>query len=113
VLDARANLATNQAAVEFESGRTNVPAALKAVKRSGYSAELSEPMEASGHEGHGEHELAGWGRLLLVAIVLLTPLVVLHFWTGAGTIGRWVQLGCATGLQFYVGWPFLVGALDS
>ncbi len=119
VRDARANLATNQATVEFEPGRANLAAAIEAVKRSGYDASLAEPTETAGADlaARGQRELAGWRRLLLAAVALLTPIVVLHLvvWWNAWTappawIVTWVPFVAGTPLQFYVGWPFYVGA---
>jgi Cu+-exporting ATPase len=114
---ARANLATNQAAVEVEHGHAHVEDLVSAVKRAGYKASMPSD---DGHAHHsamvGEHELMLWRRRLITGAVLLAPLVAPHV---LGLLGvealqgawiGWVQLACATVLQVYVGWPFYVGA---
>jgi Cu+-exporting ATPase len=111
VLQARVNLATNQAAVAFEPGNADAPAVVAAVRRSGYSAELADQHHAGADmAAHGQRELAQWRLRLGVAIVLLTPLVLFHFWSPAAWIANGVSLLVATVLQFFVGWPFLAGA---
>ena len=117
VKSARANLATNQAAVEMEHGRAHTDALVTAVKRAGYKATPSEHDEHAHHSAMvGEHELMLWRRRLTVGLVLLVPLTLPHLlsWVGLDVFqGVWltrVQLACATGLQVYVGWPFYIGA---
>ncbi len=114
---ARANLATNQAAVEMEHGHAQVEELVSAVKRAGYKASMPSDDEHAHHSAMlGEHELMLWRRRLITGAVLLAPLVVPHV---LGLLGvealqgawvGWVQLACATVLQVYVGWPFYVGA---
>ncbi len=114
---ARANLATNQAAVEVEHGHAHVEHLVSAVKRAGYKASMPSEDEHAHHSAMvGEHELMLWRRRLITGAVLLTPLIVPHL---LGLLGiealqgawvGWVQLACATVLQVYVGWPFYVGA---
>src|SRR5262249_50476760 len=111
VRQARANLATNQAAVEFEPGHANVHAVVDAVKRSGYSAELADEHHSGAQMAeHSRHELGIWRVRLVVAIVLLAPLVSFHFWSPATAITSVISFLAATVLQFYVGWPFYEGA---
>jgi P-type Cu+ transporter len=113
VRSARANLATNQASVEFEHGRSDIAAAIAAVKKSGYGAAVAEDPDMAGADlaARSARELSAWRNKLVAAVVLLTPLVVLHLAGISETWSKWVQLFCATGLQFFVGWPFLTGAL--
>jgi Cu+-exporting ATPase len=117
VKSARANLATNQAAVEMEQGHAHTADLVMAVKRAGYKATPSEHDEHAHHSAMvGEHELMRWRRRLIAGLVLLVPLTLPHLlsWVGVdvfqGPWLTWVQLACATGLQVYVGWPFYVGA---
>lgn len=110
---ARANLATNQAAVEFEGEMPDVEHLKHAVQRAGYTASQA----GQGHDDHAHHaqyseqELAQWRWRLLIGAVLLAPLVVLHFWKSTGNFGMWIELVSATVLQVVVGWPFYAGAL--
>ncbi len=111
VRSARANLATNQAAVEFEpSRRANVAALVEAVKRAGYSASLAAASEKAGAD-RSARELSKWRKSLDWAIGLLIPIIILHFLQATGPAAAWIQFVCATALQFFVGWPFLIGAL--
>ncbi|MGD9722597.1 MAG: heavy metal translocating P-type ATPase [Pirellulales bacterium] len=119
VKSARANLATNQAAVEVHGNHADVPALLAAVKRAGYKAEPAHDEHAHHSALASEHELLLWRRRLLVGAVLLVPIVGPHLLSFIG-LGQglaqwsalpWLQLACATVLQCYVGWPFYVGGL--
>jgi len=113
VTSARANLATNQAAVELTPGRGKLDELLAAVRRAGYSASPAIEDEHAGHHAsiRVENELATWrGRLLwgmgLLAVVVLLPIAA-PTWPAT----PWIQLVAATVLQVYVGWPFYLGAL--
>lgn len=112
VQSARANLATNQAAVSVASP-VDVPALVAAVERAGYDAWLPEGPDTAGREltERGAAELSRWRWLLLIAAALLAPIVALDFLQRDHPELRWLQLVCATALQFGVGWPFFEGAL--
>ncbi len=119
VTAARANLATNQAAVDLTTDHADREALLNAVAKAGYKAELPDGDDEHAHHSamHSEQELLLWRKRLAVGIVLLVPILAPHVlpWIGV-TLPHWpwlvwVQLACATVLQFYVGWPFYVGAL--
>jgi len=110
---ARANLATNQAAVEFDGETPDMEHLKHAVARAGYTATEA----GQGHDEHAHHaqyseqELARWRWRLLLGVALLVPLVTLHFMKSAGTVGTWIEVVCATVMQVVVGWPFYEGAL--
>jgi Cu+-exporting ATPase len=110
VEDARVNLATHQAAVR---GSADATAMIESVRRAGYDARLSESPAAMGSElaERTAHELARWRWLLVVGVALLLPMVVLEFVARDWPAAAWVQLACATALQFGVGWPFIERAL--
>ncbi len=109
---ARANLATNQAAVEFESSRVDIPSLIAAVRRAGYGATLAQAPEKGGGElaERSTRQLSKWQRLLVLAVVLLVPIIVLDFFVLDWPATVWIQLACATVLQIFVGWPFYLGA---
>ncbi len=113
VRSARANLATNQAAVDFDSTRVEIPALITAVEGAGYGASLSQSRGRAGEElaERGARELAKWRRQLLLGLALLVPVVGLDFAAAEWPPAPWVQLAAATLLQIFVGWPFYVGAL--
>ncbi|MEX2114667.1 MAG: heavy metal translocating P-type ATPase [Pirellulales bacterium] len=114
---ARANLATNQAAIDMGADHVHVDDLVTAVKRAGYKAVLPSDDEHAHHSAMvGQHELMLWRRRLIVGAVLLVPLVAPHL---LGLVGveafrgawlGWTQFACATVLQVYVGWPFYIGA---
>jgi Cu+-exporting ATPase len=112
VLSARANLATNQAAVEFDPARAPVSALIDAVGKAGYTASLAEAPEHAGTAlaERGARELARWRLLLASGLGLLLVIVGLDFFGRDWAATLWLQLAAATVLQFHVGWPFLVGA---
>jgi Cu+-exporting ATPase len=113
VEEARANLATNQATVRVGMGKSNVEALIDAVHNAGYEAWLPDEAAKAGDEmaKRSSHELSRWRWLLLAGIVLLAPIVALEFVGRDWPAAAWVQLVCATALQFGVGWPFIEGAL--
>ena len=114
---ARVNLLTNQASVQFDSRQTSLAALIDAVSRGGYSASVAPDRGESSPTGtwwdRQQREGLLWRRRLMVAIVLLTPLV--WFTHGSrfvpGRVQWWWALALATPLEFYVGWPYLAGAL--
>ncbi len=111
VQSARANLATNQAAVELASASVPTPALIEAVERAGYQASLVEGIQsAASLADRGARELRKWRRLLDWSAALLVPIVALDFVAPRWPDAVWVQLACATLLQFYVGRPYYVGA---
>ncbi len=113
VRTARANLATNQASVEFGDRPPALPELVAAVERAGYGASIASPGAGAGEDlaERSESELARWRWRLWLGAALLMPLVLLHFWPLSGPATTWIQLICATVLQFVVGWPYYVGAL--
>jgi heavy metal translocating P-type ATPase len=109
VLSAAANLATNQATVELESGAAKTEQLVDAVRRSGYEAELSA--RDAPDVGGQDEEFRFWRVRLYVALPLLATLAWLFFYplpSKAAT--QWLQFGAATLLWLYVGWPYLSGA---
>ena len=77
------------------------------------------------HEGHGGHDhaamVADFRRRFWISLVLTAPVLVLapmlQEWLGlrdtlAFSGDRWVQLGLATAIYFYGGWPFLTGLVS-
>ncbi len=111
VASARANLATNQAAVNIRPGTADIPALVEAVHHAGYEASLADDQHHGGSVAErGERELTRWRRLLFWSAGLLAPVVVLDFVGADWPAARWIQLASATALQVFVGWPFLQGA---
>jgi Cu+-exporting ATPase len=113
VRQARANLAMNQARVDFEKEPAGLEPLLAAVKQAGYQATPADELHDLDHHAatYSEQELAHWRVRLIVGALLLAPLVVFHFWRFDEVLTPWIELLAATALQFYVGWPFYQGAL--
>jgi len=109
---ARVNLTTAEAAVEYDPLRTAPPQFVAAVDRAGYTA---VPMNA----GPSTEELSRrqareallWRRRVVVGVVLLAPLLVLHYGEfGHTAAGRWVTFLAAVVVQVYLGAPYFRGA---
>lgn len=111
---AHANLATEQASVEFDPRQATLEQMAAAVAKAGYSAKAAASLTTAGADlaSRTQRELAAWRRRVIVGLVLLAPLTALHFWAHGSMASAGLQLALATIGQFYVGWPFLVGALQ-
>lgn len=112
VAAAHANLATEQASVEFDPQRASIAQMAEAVAKAGYAAKQASNSASAGADlaDRISRELTAWRRRALVGLVLLAPLIALHFWAHGSPGSLWVQLALATIAQFYVGGPFLVGS---
>jgi len=113
VRDARVNLATARASVEYDPGQANHDRLVEAVQDAGYGVE--EEAEESGSASFAgraasrrAEEIASWRRRFLVGIILATPAMILSFLSFPGKGG--VLFALATPVQFYVGWKFYQGA---
>jgi Cu+-exporting ATPase len=96
---ARVNLVTRQASVQFDP-RMTTAAALPADNL----AQRMGDREA--------REARAWRRRLVVAAVLLAPLVwIAHFSRLSGMAAVGWQFLLSTPIQIYVGWPYFAGAL--
>ncbi|HEV3022432.1 MAG TPA: heavy metal translocating P-type ATPase [Pirellulales bacterium] len=106
VTAARANLATNQASVEFDAGRVSNDQLLAALREAGYEGHISKSrastVQAPDHEG--------WRRRTLAGALLAVPLAVATYVEIAPAVRGWLQFIIASVLQAYLGWPYFVGA---
>jgi P-type Cu+ transporter len=89
-VEASVNLVTERAAVDFDPGRTDVDALVRAVESAGYAA---RPLGATRTE---EAPRDDTGRRLVVAVVLSVPLVLLAMVPGL-QFGGWEWLAFALG----------------
>jgi len=108
---AQANLATDQATVEFDPGQVSADQLLQAVASAGYSAQPAGD-DAAGSElaERTAQELSAWRKRLLLGVLLLAPLLAMHFVHSASNAIGLLELLLATVLQLFVGRPFLTGA---
>lgn len=105
VAEAHANLATNQASVEFDPQRVDVSQLTVAVEHAGYKASpVAGVAEATELAARDDREASAWRNRLVVGIAMLVPLWLLHH-------GVW-QFVLGTVLELYVGWPYIVGAIQ-
>ena len=113
VTRARVNLMGGQASVQFEPERIGSKELVAALTQGGYLVHVIEPDEDLGaHEIEKElRERSAWRRRLIVGAAFLAVQVVLVM-GGMLTSSAlwWSQFLVATVLQFFVGWPYFVGA---
>lgn len=113
--DVRVNLATHSAT--FLAPITVMAEVAQAVRAAGYTITNVASESQTRPVGRDDEELwlrRRWGRrLALVALpallFLLTMLV--HDWAVMTPWVRFTQFALATGVQFYIGWPFLTEAM--
>jgi len=113
VVQARVNLATRQASVEFDRDRASPEDLIGAVTGGGYSATMVADLQDAGTTlaERDRREAALWKRRLLVGVCLLLPLVGMTHLSGlSGATLSWWQFALATPLQVFVGWPYFAGA---
>ncbi len=112
VTAARVNLVTAQASVELEPAAA-VDALVGAVEQGGYHARILGKRHDDGERLRKaqEAEAAGWRRRAAVGLGALGPMAYLtHIAHATATPWLWVQFLLATLVQFYVGWPYFLGA---
>jgi copper-transporting P-type ATPase V len=108
VLDARVNLATNQATVVVASDDVPIERLASAVRERGYDVSLHTEQSAASHDPAREQR--AWQMRVWLAWPLAIAVMALSM--AAPTVGwaRWMAFVLATPVQFVAGWPFLRGA---
>ncbi|TCP26613.1 Cu+-exporting ATPase [Scopulibacillus darangshiensis] len=111
------NLATESGVVQYEQGVVSVDDIMDKVKKLGYEAVLKK--DKKGQEDYKKKEIREKERKLIISIILSLPLLYtmaahLPFDSGLPVpelfMNPWFQFVLATIVQFYIGWPFYVGA---
>ncbi|MGH2957229.1 MAG: heavy metal translocating P-type ATPase [Solirubrobacterales bacterium] len=116
VTDASVNLATGEAAVDYEPARVSIGDLLAAVERAGYSGRPlgDEPPveEESEQESRARAELRSLRTRFIVAALAGALLLLMTFvWSPLGErASMWLMLAIATPVQLWAGWPFYTGA---
>jgi len=115
VSDARVNLATEQAWVEYQPERATLDAMSQAVAASGYAAHVPPPVDDAGaaQAERRARDVAAWQARFVTAAALLAPILAISygaFLSPAATV--WALFALSTPVQFYVGWPYLRGAVE-
>ncbi len=120
VLDARVNLATEQATVDYDAQVTDPEALAAAIRDAGYQVPPRDPEAPVGGDARARLEAIDAAndlearhdrRDLAVAAALTVPLLALAMSHGAipgtaGSLGRWIQLALATPVVFGPGRRF-------
>jgi len=111
--EARVNLAMHRASVELDGAQGSVVQLLTAVQQRGYHAAVID-RDAYGGDSLSERtarEVAQWRTRMVVGVASLVGIVAVHFpGVVPASAARWLVVVMATVSQFYVGWPFLLGA---
>jgi P-type Cu+ transporter len=120
VTKATVNLATESGTVEYQPGVVNLEDILEKVKKLGYEAKVKEGRESK--ETHKSEEIQAKKIKLYISIALSLPLLYTMIAHSPWDLGLpmpdilmnpWFQFILATPVQFYIGWPFYVGAYKS
>lgn len=120
VLDARVNLATEQATIDYDAHLTDPDALAAAIRDAGYEVPPRDPEAPAGGDARARLEAIDAAndveakqdrRDLAVAAALTVPLLVVAMSHGAipgtaGALGRWLQLALATPVLFGPGRRF-------
>lgn len=117
VTNASVNFALETATVEYSPAEVSVADMQSKVKQLGYKAVA--PSDEEEHADTRDQVVRKQKRKLIVSAILSIPLLwamVAHFsftsWIYLPDLfmNPWFQLVLATPVQFYIGWPFYVGA---
>jgi copper-transporting P-type ATPase V len=107
VLDARVNLATEEAVVTFNDDAPSFEELQAAVKKNGYDISFHEDRL---HDEVTRTEERAWLRRIIVAWPLALTVMIISMAFMDATWARWTAFALATPVQFWGGWPFLKGA---
>ncbi len=108
------NLATESGTVEYLSGAITVQDIVERVKRLGYEAIPKK--EDGAQEDYKEKEYREKLTKFCVSAIFSLPFIYMMVGkTGMVPVpgvldNRWLQLVLATFVEFYIGWPFFIGA---
>ena len=117
VARATVNLTTESAAIEYYSGLVDVQTLIEKIQRLGYDAKPKA--EANEKQTYKEKELQRKKVKLIISAVLSAPLLLTMLLEMLGAnlpeilMNPWFQFTLATPVQFYIGWPFYVGAFKN
>ena len=107
VVSAAVSFAGRSATVRYRPDSTGPGAIVAAIGDAGYQARpvaaLQPPDPAEGYRADERY----WVPRLLVGWPLALATLVLVMGFAAHPWARWAALGCATPVQFWMGWPFL------
>ncbi len=110
VTSASVNLTLREAAIAIAPS-VSTQLILDAITNAGYQASVPVAEIGESFREREQAELTEWRRRMVAGLALLLPLMLVGHLSQLTPVARaWLQFALATPLQFYVGWPFLVGA---
>ncbi len=116
-VEAVVNLATERATVRYTPGIVDPALLLATVERAGFAGRLADDRSRSEEKARKMAAEKAELRRFWIAAALTLPLVaqMLSMFDGSAQahqdpLPRWLQLGLATPVQFWVGWRFYDGA---
>jgi Cu+-exporting ATPase len=116
-VEAVVNLATERATVRYTPGMVDPALLLATVERAGFAGRLANDRSRSDEKARKMATEKAELRRFWIAAALTLPLVaqMLTMFDGSAQdhqdlLPRWLQLGLATPVQFWIGWRFYAGA---
>ena len=110
VRSASVNFATGKAHVAFDPTEVDLDELTAAIDKIGYG--LTEPQQADAHADEEAAVQAGWWRRVLIAWPLGVATLVLSLTAMEQEWARWTIGALTVPVQFFVGWPFLMVAVE-
>lgn len=117
VVNARVNLSTNKAIVEYQEGTIDDELLVETVEKAGYKAEIEVERDLDKERKLREKEIKSLKTSFIISAIFSIPLFSAMFFHMAGIdniLGNgWFQLALASPVQFIIGWRFYKGAFNS
>lgn len=117
VVNARVNLSTNKAIVEYQEGTIDDELLVETVEKAGYKAEIEVERDLDKERKLREKEIESLKTSFIISAIFSIPLFSAMFFHMAGIdniLGNgWFQLALASPVQFIIGWRFYKGAFNS
>lgn len=117
VVNARVNLSTNKAIVEYQEGAIDDELLVETVEKAGYKAEIEVERDLDKERKLREKEIKSLKTSFIISAIFSIPLFSAMFFHMAGIdniLGNgWFQLALASPVQFIIGWRFYKGAFNS
>ena len=116
-VEATVNFASETARLRVTPGMADVDALIAAVRRAGYDARLVTARTRDEERARKHAAYQAELRRFWISAALALPLIAQMFFMFSGgghdVLPRWVQLGLATPVQFWIGRRFYVGAYNA
>lgn len=123
VISASVNFATEHAFVQYEPSITNIDKIITVIEKAGYGAirPKGSVYDEDAENIARNEEIREQTHKFLVGVMFTIPLFILSMGRDFGLLGmwshaawvNWLFMVLATPVQFYTGWDFYVGGLNS